>query len=521
MGGLWNRLLKEGFALYLLPNQHYAMKTTIFRKVIFMACLILTISHCHGTGNITHLNNPSVQGCADSFTYNVVATNYQWNFGADAVPSAIGGANYQTAGVAFLHAGSHRVYVSALTSGGLVNDSIDIQVLANTINITLNANTDSACYGVPITYTAAPSGYQRYDFFVNGNPVQSSTGRTYVANGLNTGDSVYVYAFDGVCYSNPSAVRYPVIKPIPTAPALTRSTGDTICGGQTVSFTASPAEQGTYTFWNGGSQQQVTGSTIWTTYTLGQGNSVYVTLAQNGCTSGWSNIITILVKPTPLVASAYQVICDGQPGYINAFPSGCSFDFVLNGQTMQSGLNSTYSSDTLYTGDVLVVVGSYNGCAATDTISVYPNPLPPTITVSGNTLSAGFGTGFAWYFNSAATPVANTPTYTATQSGSYVVEVFNQYGCGTMSAPVTVQVSDVKEPGDEALLKIIQTDNTSFTVLVKADLTGKTLEVYDVTGRRIFTSRLNQEINAFNCNELSPGIYFLRVEALLQKIVVR
>ncbi|HLP19410.1 MAG TPA: PKD domain-containing protein, partial [Chitinophagales bacterium] len=415
------------------------------------------------TNTITHVNNPAVTGCPDNFTTTITGSLYEWDFGPAALPPTATGA-LPGASVVFTAPGTYTVAVWVTTACcGRVKDSLIVTVQPNTINVTMSHSTDSVCFGTPITYTALPTGYQLYNFFVNNNQVQSSTGNTYIANGLNPGDSVMVLAYDGVCFSNPSALHKPYIKQIPAPVVLTDSDADdTICGGDLVTFTATPAGYDNYEFYNGGSQQQSNSSNTWATTQLGQGNFIYCIVTEDGCRSGWSNVDSIYVKPTPLVQLSVpsNTICQGDQATFTASPTGLNFyDFTINGTSVQNSTANTYASTTINNGDVVVVSAALNGCpsAPSTAINMTVNPVPAVtiassdandsicqgVSVTFTASPAGYDT-YNFYDGATVLQSSAANTYTTnllTNGMSITVEAIDNNCPSPMSAAITTQVS--------------------------------------------------------------------------------
>ncbi len=147
----------------------------------------------------------------------------------------------------------------------------------------------------------------------------------------------------------------------------------------------------------------------------------------------------------PVVQVNTDTICSGQTLVLQ-------MDSVANGTYSWTGpgnFNSTSRIATrvvannnsgTYSGTVTV-----NGCTSptgTVAITVVANPAVPTITVTGNTLTAPANfVNYIWILNGDTLP-ENTRVLNITESGSYVVVVFNAAGCFRASNPRIVTSSD-------------------------------------------------------------------------------
>ncbi len=422
--------------------------------------------------SLSNANNPAVTGCPDVFTETLIGTQYDWDFGVNAIP-ATSVTNVPTAPTVFTATGNQKVVVWITTACcGRVKDSMTVAVQSNTINVTLATADDSVCIGDVATYTASPGGYQRYDFYVNNTLVQSSSDTVFPTSSLVSGDSVRVFAFDGICYSNPSVTLFPVVNPIPSVTVTSSDADDTICGGDLVTFTASPTGASSYQFFVGGSLQQNSASDNWSSTTLYTGNAIHVISTENGCSSQWSNIITMFVKPIPSIFLGVidSVICQGDTVFFEAtaLPSLDSYNFNFNGVTVQNTTMASYQSSNLATGDAMFVRGSLDGCPGlpSNTINLTVNPIP-SVTLSSsdadNTICQGSSITFTatpatygsyQFYNGAVTlqdSAVNTYTSTALISPNSVTVVATDLGCSSPpSAPIvtTVQPLPVVNAGN-------------------------------------------------------------------------
>ena len=159
----------------------------LFNVRILALCFSLGITlSSAGASSITQTGNPQVTGCPDAFTTSIVGTFYQWNFGSQALPPTASGAADQTANTTFLLPGPQTVYVFVTTSGGIVEDSLTINVVAGSNNVSLSISQDTFCQGTQVTFTALPTGYTTYNFFIDYSLSQSNAGNTFNTSALGT-----------------------------------------------------------------------------------------------------------------------------------------------------------------------------------------------------------------------------------------------------------------------------------------------------------------------------------------------
>ncbi len=307
-----------------------------------------------------------VAGCRVMFSDTAIGTHYTWNFGPNASPPVDSGNFLQADNTYFKKAGSALVTVTVTKPCcGTVTDSLWITVLADTLPISLTFAPDSVCTGAQLKSIAHPAGYQMYSFSIDTNPANYQSSDTFITTSAVPGDSIRVLAYNGLCYTNPVFVL-PVVLPLPNPPTLTSSlTDDTLCGGDTITFTATGGYSN-YVFQNSSSIQQISLSNTWVTDLIGTGASISVTATMYGCQSLRSNSIMPYVKPRPgmLLSLSPAVACRDTAVLATTVSNGTLFNFYVNGSLMQSGIQSSYSSAMLHNNDIVWVSAQLNGCTS-------------------------------------------------------------------------------------------------------------------------------------------------------------
>ena len=211
-----------------------------------------------------------------------------------------------------------------------------------------------------------------------------------------------------------------------------------ICAGQFVNLNATQSANFTYQWYN--NDQLIKDATSFTYKAMSSGKySVKVSDLQ--CTA-LSNTVNVIVNnyPSNLVKlSGSTTLCQGDKVTLSAYSKGSYL--WSNGEKTQSIIvdqKGTYS-----------VLVTENGCTSTsDQISISVNPLPTvSITPQGKTtfceggsvvLLANGGTNYQW--NTGST----NPSLTVSQSGTYEVTAFNDYGCKSLISQ-TVTVNSLPE----------------------------------------------------------------------------
>jgi alpha-tubulin suppressor-like RCC1 family protein len=251
------------------------------------------------------------------------------------------------------------------------------------------------CFGETVTFTA--NGADLYTFFVSGNPQGTpSADNTFVTSSLLNGQVVSVLGTSNGCSAN-AALSF-VVNPSPNTSMSSSIPSNTLCEGQSISFTASNAA--TYEFFvNGVSQGAPSATNVFTSSTLPSPGVTVNVVGYNaaGCGLGTAPV-SVTVNPLPTVSmlcsDADNTICAGESVTFTA--SGASqYQFFVNGTSQ--GLPSsgqTFTTTSLGDGALINVIGFTNGCSSvsTDNFTMTVNPLP-SVTLSGTDLDNNFCAG--------------------------------------------------------------------------------------------------------------------------------
>ncbi|MFM7900975.1 MAG: hypothetical protein ACKPAD_03220, partial [Bacteroidota bacterium] len=211
-----------------------------------------------------------------------------------------------------------------------------------------------------------------------------------------------------------------VIVNVNTLPIANAGPDVAICIGKSATLSGNAGPSVNWTPGNANTTSITVSPIVTTTY-------VYTVTSMQGCVNRDTVIVT--VNPLPMANAGTDLsICAGGTATLTA-TGGVSYSWSPTGQTGSTIFVAPYSQST-YT----VTATDANGCSASDavTVSVNPNPVvnfAPQLLCLGNTvvLDAGNpGSSFLWFPGG-----ETTQSIVVSDSGQYVVEVTNSFGCLT------------------------------------------------------------------------------------------
>ena len=408
-----------------------------------------------------------------------VAGNYSAGvFTISGTPTAAGTFNYTitamgqctqgtASGTITVTAGPTGAFTATETSGTANNDNI-------------------ICTGAAVIFTA-PSGYGAYTFYVNGIKVQGpNTSNTYSTSTLNNGDQVTV---DVANAANCGATFGPItitVNPLPTATLVADK--NPVCAGDLVTFTATGGTG--YNFKVNGLSRQSGASATFATTTLANNDAVTVDATNaNGCIATSPAVfMTVNPLPTGTLTASSATICAGDNVTFTATAGAATYEFKVDGVTVQGpSASNTYSSTALTNGQVVTVIAtSAASCSKTfNPVLINVNAVPTgTLTVTENsgtpndnticanapvtfTFTAGFS-NYNFKVNGVSQQNGASRTYVNTTliTGDVVtVEVTNGSSCkATFTAPaITIVPSPAGTLTVSPSATICAGDNVTFT----------------------------------------------------------
>ncbi len=334
------------------------------------------------------------------------------------------------------------------------------------------------CPGDFVILTGPTFSTYAYQWYNGGSPISGATSSYYVATTAGNYSLAIINAYSCLSSSIPMAVTVN-----PVTAAITAAGATTLCGGSSVSLSATTGAGLSYQWANG--TTAITGATNSSYPATVSGNySVYIRNAA-GCI-GTSAPIAVTVLPAPSVAisvSGTLSFCAGGSVVLSAdTATSPTYQWQSGGVDIAGATNSSYTATT--TGSYQVVITNSYPCTSTSApINVTPIALPSAnITVTGSPTFCGgatvplsavtaAGNTYQWILNGTPITGATTANYTASTGGSYQVRVTSPAGCVNtttppqvlteMTTPYLVPVSSVNHCWGGTTLLVAHTSTTA------------------------------------------------------------
>ncbi|MFN6038607.1 MAG: gliding motility-associated C-terminal domain-containing protein [Bacteroidota bacterium] len=317
------------------------------------------------------------------------------------------------------------------------------------IGYLFNTGTASVCNGSSISI--AGSGANIYSWNTGATTQAITVSPTSATSYTVTGTNALGCSSSNTFTVNVLPLTIPSVSVTPSTTA--------ICLGDSVTFVATPINGGTTPTYqwkiNGVNVAGATGSSFSST-TLNNNDVITVQLNSNAtpCLSGnptTSSPVTISVNqpavPSVSISSSTPIACLGSSVTFTTAPStGAvtpSYSWLINGNPISGATNSTYSTNSLTTGDSISVLINLNqGCFTT--YSANSNQISTTISSGLNSLIGGsnnicFGESNGFIDATTSGGIApyayqwsngvNTEDQTGLSAGTYSVTITDSAGC--------------------------------------------------------------------------------------------
>ena len=307
-----------------------------------------------------------------TFTASSAAAGMQYEFLVDGtVTQALSATTTFTYGAA----GDFSVQVRGVDANGCEGLSNVVNVSVSQVDPTLTASSTITCFGEFVRLTAG--GGVNYEFFRNGVSVQNGASNIYDYDAFNSGAQLFTVMVTNADGCTELSAALPIfVNDIPTFTFDDDDADNTVCAGESVTFTASGGDAYEF-FVNNVSVQGPSASNVLVHQFTAEGTyNVYVQVINTttGCSAGSVDIV-INVNPVPvatLVASPSTNIIDGTSVTFTAGEPGREYEFYVNNVKVQDkSTNNLFVTNTLHNNDV-VTVYVYNafGCYSIASLTI-------------------------------------------------------------------------------------------------------------------------------------------------------
>lgn len=280
----------------------------------------------------------------------------------------------------------------------------------------------------------------------------------------------------------------------------------TICAGGTVALIVSGATSYTWTSPASNSPTVTVNPTVNTNYTVSGTNSF-------GCVHTATTSVSITSSPSIAINSA--TICSGATATLTAtgvssytWTSPASNNAVIS---VSPGTTTTYS-----------VSGTSAGCSgvysATTMVTVNPTPTVTLASITSTPCAGdatitlnGLPTG-GTYSGTGVTSGSFNPSAAGTFTVVYSYTATN--GCSSSdSKSITVNLCTGIEELKAAEVQIYPNPVKDILYINTNNTDLKNVEVYDLVGKKVISLTSAESVIAINSNELTNGVYFVRIQA--------
>jgi hypothetical protein len=290
-----------------------------------------------------------------------------------------------------------------------------------------------------------------FQWYLNNNPIPNATAPTYTTPGTLTGNPVYTVQLTSTaaCLALPVVVSAPLaitLQPgvVPSVVATSNVSGNTICSGQTVTFTADPTNGGSAPGYQWLINNQIVPnqtSVSFTTNALANGDNVAVRMTSNASCANPSQITSVAqtMVVTPGAPAAVSVssdapsntVCTGQAILFTASPvnggSAPAYQWTLNNTDIPGANQGTYQTSALSNGDqIRVRMTSNSSCAnpsqaVSSPVSVVVNPnVTPQVSLSHLPVGVSFCAGTSVQITANPTNGGTNPVFQWRVNGNLI-----------------------------------------------------------------------------------------------------
>ncbi|MCX6822475.1 MAG: T9SS type A sorting domain-containing protein [candidate division SR1 bacterium] len=382
-------------------------------------------------------------------------------------------------------------------------------VATATINVTVNPTpiiscsaVSPICTGETIHLLVAHNG--SYVQWTGPAGFTSSVQNPSITNATTTMTGWYkVTAYLGNCSAKDS-----VWIQVNAAPNMSASANPTIvCAGQPVTLTATGAA--TYSWSTGQVGSQITVYPAQTTTYVVTGSN------GNGCTASYSVTVTTNGNNLQSIFSSYGMVScyGGTNGWANISVQNGNYPYSYNWSPNPQNGQGNNAVSGLHAGVYNVLITDANGCHGTNSVTITePAPIVITPIVNGQTVTAlvtggSLLPGDSYQYNWMPYPDFGQGNSTATFAAGISVVTLTVTDGNLCQQSLVIHFTTGIEDISAANINIYPNPVSDLLHLETGDIKITKTEIYDVTGKLVFTSTGKEKI--LYLNVFVPGMYML------------
>jgi PKD repeat protein len=240
-----------------------------------------------------------------------------------------------------------------------------------------------------------------------------------------------------------------------------------------------------------------------------------------------SSLITVTESPFANFIASAQNICTGECLTFTDLSTGPVQSWIWTfaggtptSSTVQNPSFVCYQTGGTFNVTLLVQNGScVNSAQFVNYINVN-QPVPPVVTLAGDTLTASPANTYQWFeLSTGAIPSAIFQSYVATQTGDYYVCVLDNFACNACSDTIHVDLSGIAELNQSSISVYpspvknelnVSVSNGAITSITIVDVMGKTIVEQE--------EKISAATKSVEVSSLAKGAYWVEAKSSSGKI---
>jgi hypothetical protein len=128
---------------------------------------------------------------------------------------------------------------------------------------------------------------------------------------------------------------------------------------------------------------------------------------------------------------------------------------------------------------------------------------------------------YSWVDCNSGQSIANasTNTFVAPYTGSFAVEITDEFGCVEMSDCISVVISSSNDLSIKHKIKLWPTITQSY-IYIRSEIDIEQIDIYNTNGQKV-SLPVKIKDGYIDLSQLDNGIYFLKISAMDQEMIQR